>query len=66
MDGRCLNSIAGTAGYMLPGLFIHIVYIFVDGKALAALRAAQGYPLSADGQFNFPTALFAFHVISIT
>jgi hypothetical protein len=57
-----LDPVTGAAGNLLPGLFVHLINIFVYAENLAAVHAAQSYSFSADVQFYLPAARLTFHI----
>jgi hypothetical protein len=59
--GEASRPVAGTAGNLLPRLFVHFVDIILDRKILAAHRAAQRHCASADPEFDFIAADLALH-----
>jgi hypothetical protein len=59
--GDASRPVAGTAGNLLPGLFVHFVEIILDREVLAARRAAQRYCASADVEFDSLAADLALH-----
>lgn len=59
--GGASRSVAGTAGNLLPCIFIHFVEIILDRKVLAAHRAAQRHCASADAEFDSLAADLALH-----
>ena len=53
---KVLHPVTGTAGNLLPGLFVHIINILVYAENLAAVHAAKSYSPSANMQFYVPAA----------
>jgi hypothetical protein len=59
--GDASRPVAGTAGNLLPRLFVHFVDIILNRKVLATRRAAQRHCASADAEFDSLAADLALH-----
>jgi hypothetical protein len=53
---KVLYPVTGTAGNLLPRLFVYIINVLIYAENLAAVHAAQSYSPSANMQFYLPAA----------
>ncbi|HEX9021688.1 MAG TPA: hypothetical protein VF903_10560 [Nitrospirota bacterium] len=55
------RPVAGSAGDLLPSIFIQLIQVIPDKEVLAARRAAKRHRASTDAEFDSLAADFALH-----